>query len=493
MLPSTLFAAFAMFGLLSPASAQETPNYWPALARTDLDFIYRNLQHNHPGAIDAQNPYFRQWMERGIVEARAGAEQAASLGEVKHVLKRYIAGFADGHLDLSFSHQSRSLSWAGLMVKRQDGRYLVTYRAAPWDVALPALGAELVACDGRPADSLMNEDILPSVFNTTAVESVKAAASDLVFIIDELAPHSQYRHCTFAGANGNAQFALDWQQIRRTDYYARWDQAYPVVARRTTIKQLAPKTFWVHLPVFDPDAAQEAELKAVIQQMPSLRAADLIVLDVRGNHGGNSQWGEDVLAGLLGKPFLDDQQARQPDHGYAEWRVSQANLQYVDKTVATLRQQFPGGAAVVDEFTNVASAMRAALGSGQSFVRQRDSAPAAVPAASPVAPLSRARLVLVTDSGCASSCLDFADAVLRLKGVRHLGQTTGADTLFMDVRAIELPSGLGTLSLAQKVYRGRPRANNQAYVPHVPYPGKIGDTSALQAWVLQQESRPHHD
>lgn len=60
------------------------------------------------------------------------------------------------------------------------------------------------------------------------------------------------------------------------------------------------------------------------------------------------------------------------------------------------------------------------------------------------------------------------------------------------VRGVDLPSGLGTLALAQKVYRGRARANNQAYVPQLPYRGRIGDTAPLQAWVLQQDKHwPH--
>jgi hypothetical protein len=489
--PSPLFAALASLALLAPVQAQEAPNHWPAVARTDLDFIYRNLQQNHPGAIDRQNPYFRQRMEEGIVAAREGADKAASLGDVKHVLKRYIAGFADGHLDLSFTHQSRSLTWPGLMVQRQNGRYVVTYRADGWRTALPALDAELVACDGRPAEALMREDVLPSVFNTTALESMKAAASDYLFIIDELAPHSQYRSCTFAGAGGEHPFALEWSRIGRSDYYNRWDQAYPVVERRTTIKQVAPGAFWVHLPVFDPNRAQEAELNEVTQRIPALRSAELIVFDVRANQGGNSQWGTDVLERLLGKPYLQDQAARRPNPGYSEWRVSPDNLRHVDATIVSLRQQFPNGASIIDEFTNVAHAMRAALASGQPFVRQRGNTAtaAATPAEPPLAPLSRARLVLVTDSGCASSCLDFADAVLGLKGVRHYGQTTAADTLFMEVRAVDLPSRLGTLALAQKVYRGRARGNNEAYVPHVPYRGKIGDTAQLQAWVLEQERR----
>jgi len=92
---------------------------------------------------------------------------------------------------------------------------------------------------------------------------------------------------------------------------------------------------------------------------------------------------------------------------------------------------------------------------------------------------------LITDSDCVSSCLDFADAVRRLPGVKHLGQTTNADTLFMEVRHVELPSKLGVLVVSQKVYRNRLRGHNQPWVPHLEYEGQIGDTETLRPWVLK--------
>lgn len=68
----------------------------------------------------------------------------------------------------------------------------------------------------------------------------------------------------------------------------------------------------------------------------------------------------------------------------------------------------------------------------------------------------RARLVLVTDSWCASACLDFADEVLSVPGTVRLGLPTGADSVHLDVGTKILPSGV-KLSVPLKVWRNRAR------------------------------------
>jgi hypothetical protein len=132
--------------------------------------------------------------------------------------------------------------------------------------------------------------------------------------------------------------------------------------------------------------------------------------------------------------------------------------------------------------------MKAALARGDAFVRQSEPAAPAARKADAM-PLSRAQIVFVTDAECASACLDFADRVLSIPGVRHVGQTTAADTVFMELRAVGLPSGLGKVAFAQKVYRGRKRANNEAYVPSAHFAGQIGDTEAVRKWVLEQAAQ----
>jgi hypothetical protein len=300
-----------------PVHAQ-TAAGWPALARADLDFVYKTLQDNHPGAIDQQHPYFRQWMDRGYAEAAVRADKAASLGDVKHLLSRYAAGFGDVHLGVSFEHQKRTIGWPGIFVRRTGSRYVVAHRAAGWGSPLPALNATLVSCDGRRADQLMDEDVLPAVFNHTGMEWIRSAAAYHLLVSDEVAPHPRYKECVFADGGATASLKLSWSEIGRAQFNQFWDAAIPSVDKHSTITQVGPEAFWVHLPVFKPNQEQEDELKKVTARMDSLRAAKLIVFDVRGNGGGSSQWGGDVLERLYGKDYMDQLAQRRGDDGYAE-------------------------------------------------------------------------------------------------------------------------------------------------------------------------------
>jgi hypothetical protein len=47
------------------------PEHRRGVARRDLDYIHKSLLEAHPGAMDPENPTFRQWLEDGYVNALA--------------------------------------------------------------------------------------------------------------------------------------------------------------------------------------------------------------------------------------------------------------------------------------------------------------------------------------------------------------------------------------------------------------------------------------
>ena len=53
----------------------------------------------------------------------------------------------------------------------------------------------------------------------------------------------------------------------------------------------------------------------------------------------------------------------------------------------------------------------------------------------------------------------------------------------MEIRKQPLPSGLATVSVPMKVYRGRPRGSNVPYKPVHTFPGDMADQQAVDAWV----------
>lgn len=483
--------------LLAGCTAVQAASPWADLAKADLDFVYQTVRADHPGMVDQDNPYFRTWAEQGYAQAVAELPKVNSLHDAQVLLRRYFAGFADGHMWLSYRYEKDAVRWAGMLVQRQGRRYVVSHSE---EAAVPA-GAELLACDGRPVDSLIEEDLVPGAFNNRQLDWLKSDLASRVLAVVEQDVHAEYARCSFSIQGARRDVALSWRDYAQFKFDTLLQATQPQLSKDSTITEIRPGTYWVRLPQFQPNDAQVAQLNEVAARMPSLRNAQLVVFDTRGNSGGNSVWGWRVLAGLVGGEYLQ-QQTR--SEGYAEWRASAGNLAYLrDGLLPRLTRQYGAGHKDLAQWESLQRRMQQAIEQGKPFVRQGEAPPgqAAPPKpAAPVAPLSRARIALVTQSGCASSCLDFADYALAIPGTVHLGETTGADTVYMDVRPLALPSGLGRFSMAQKVYRGRPRAHNAAYAPRIPYPGAIHDTAALQSWAIQQlsgnslaDGSPAHD
>jgi hypothetical protein len=225
----------------------------------------------------------------------------------------------------------------------------------------------------------------------------------------------------------------------------------------------------------------------MIADMRSARAklasASAIVLDLRGNGGGSSDWSRQIAEVLWGTDAL---QRLPATNVHVDWRVSRANLESLEQSYA--HQKTGGGLSpeMRHWFETVIAGMSAALARGDALWRhpkggpEQDTADAAQDALPP--PPLLGPVYFTTDANCGSACLDAVD-LWRALGAIHVGQTTSADTLYMDVRQRGLPSGITSVSMPMKVYRGRPRGSNEPVVPVHKFDGDIADTAALERWV----------
>ena len=83
-----------------------------------------------------------------------------------------------------------------------------------------------------------------------------------------------------------------------------------------------------------------------------------------------------------------------------------------------------------------------------------------------------------------SACLDFIDEVKAVDSKAILvGETTKADSVYMDVRIVDLPSGIGQFQFPIKVYRNRARGHNVPYVPDVAYPFGMNASEDKENWL----------
>lgn len=248
------------------------------------------------------------------------------------------------------------------------------------------------------------------------------------------------------------------------------DRVSTPVATETTkhvfaVEHIDAATTWVTLPTFAISAQKiKKQFDAVVQQMKNLRNKKRIVFDLRHNQGGDSSFGSTLLQALLGSHYYNQQKKAYEKNIYVEWRASKDNLHHVqglydrnkalDADTAWLKKVYDG--------------MRESLTKNNLFYKEAyaDECPARDQSrySNPI----KAQIIVVTDNMCVSACLDFIDELKALdKSVILMGETTDKDSVYMDVRDIELPSKKGHFIFPIKVYRNRPRKNNQPYYPDV--------------------------
>jgi len=60
----------------------------------------------------------------------------------------------------------------------------------------------------------------------------------------------------------------------------------------------------------------------------------------------------------------------------------------------------------------------------------------------------------------------------------------------MEVRSLDLPSGIGVFYFPIKVYRNRVRSDNQPYIPDIEY-NHIKNTNELQKFIIKIINAPN--
>jgi hypothetical protein len=285
---------------------------------------------------------------------------------------------------------------------------------------------------------------------------------------------------------GTTELLLAWKTIARDELGLKWRDAAYGERPRSDLRAFGEDGVWATLSAFTPDLVQRA-----IAEREKWRARKVIVLDVRGNTGGSSIWGYQLLAALL---------ASRPRGRAAPVRrvagVRGQTSSNVEATMAPLARTFYGpDSRVRRELRRIGSGMRAALAQGKPFYRHdvdfgspEAAAEEVVAQAGALPEPAAAQVFLVTDGRCVSACLDFVDQALRYPHVTQVGLATDADSPYTELRPdIPLPSALATLSLAMTVYRRRPRTW-KPFVPHDVFPGRIDDTAAVERWVASLAS-----
>ena len=460
---------------------------WSTTFQDDIQAARRIILESHPGPVDTLNPGFGDWLESGFEQQMTLAESIDTADEYVYAMLKFVSGFRDGHLNIRFDvDRGTAARWPGFFTTWRNGA-VVVHTVDTAIVSELAEGDQLRSCDGQAAEKLVRQRVFDFQFDPALPANwVPAAARAFVDFGNPFV--GVPKHCVFVRENREIALDLEWREVswddRRDDYTAARGRTRPEVGLYVPESGV----YWLQASTFGPNEAQVAIYKDAFRQLREARAtAKLVVLDLRGNDGGSSMWAELFAESLWDKLPDDDED----DSKFVEWRVSEGNIAYWETVPSILRKQFGDSHFSYRWSQHVLRHLAASLKDGQALWRetpvegeQDSNNSSTIENSTPATPRYGGTVIVLTDTTCGSACLDAMSLLTEVPEVVHVGNVTSADTQYMEARPEQLPSGLATLVIPIKVYRGRVRPDGGYFTPAFRFEDLHWTDKALRTWIL---------
>lgn len=474
-----LAACLAAWSGTAPSQAvTDAGGHWRALARIDSDAALALIEQSHPGAaVELHDTAFQALLDTAKRHLDERLPQVHDYPGYAAVMTGLAVDFKDGHIWSRAKLAPVYTQWTGILLSRRARAWIVTSQI-PIPGEPDVNGAHLVSCDGVDAETWARNRI--DLFHGNAQVEAELANAATWLLLDEGNPFlKRPGACTFQRDGGPLmQVRLSWGGGSRDVIDDAVDKANPDTHVGLGIKPFAGG-YWISMGTLQSEALQ---LVADAQShQAELRESPIVVVDLRGNGGGNSLYAQQLAQILAGKKRVAALDGPSSCSG-AYWRVSAGNID------ARTAWRSAVNAGQLAEYDATTQSMRKALASGKPFspalpacASHATAAPMRTTPLSKLPPsLSKGRWIVVTDHACFSSCL-LAVNLFRQLGATQVGEATDMSTRYMEVRQVQLPSGLSYFSTLQKVALGS--GNFGPYEPDTWFPGNMHDTDALQAWV----------
>jgi len=444
---------------------------WRQAAVDDIEAAYLITLDDHPGVYDPANPAFagnlEQAREGGLslaAKVRDGAGYAAAL-------QHFNALLGDGRAGVVLKDMPPSTPrWPGF-ISAWRGENMFVVSTTPGG---PAVGARIADCDGKPIGQLVESNVFDFGQRSGGNGPWWSFAPDV--FIDQGNPFITLPvQCIFIDEGRESRLTLSWRPMDEAAQRLR-DDSFNGITQPIGITTPRPGLYWAALPTFQPTDIERAAYGTLVREVQQNRQryqdGDAVVIDLRGNQGGDAAWALKFAQALWGEARVNRRiklaQARQA----VWWRASFANIAHTSFEAARQSEQQPTPRQLDYDPVAISRGMLAAQSRDDKFYP--DPAPAVVISDSDRAdslpgdpPAFTKRVYVVVPGQCSGACLEALDVFSLFPNTKLIGAPSAGDSSYTDIRLEPLKSGLASVIVPAKMVVNRPRGAGTYYTPAI--------------------------
>ena len=440
--------------------------------KQDVDFFRKQLEDNSAPYANNSDSHFRDWYSKGYEHVLQLIGRIGDQDDCYYVMKYYINGFDQSHISIRSYISLPAEQYPGILSAKKGDAHYIIYKHDDIDYLKDiSPGDRVTHINGIDIEVFYKDYLLPFYANDKS-ELTLVAASIYSLIIDGNRFKPIPKTITVIHDNKPITVTLKYIDFSGDAVLAAKKLRQPGLTDDFKIEMLS-NGVWIKIPSFFPAREQVIYFVGMLARLKDdIAKEDFILFDLRSNRGGSTKWSIPIIRNLWGDAYIKSLGQK---HDYnRQWikkiRISKDNFdsfsnEYSQAAIKSYISSLTKGEPFFLKKWSI-------FNDNDNLYSNNDDNPI------------KAKIYVLTDNFCRSTCWNFVKELKQIPGVIHIGQSTTIQSIYSYAKQVRAPSEYFDFFYPTQL-RVQPQNNlTTALVPSYIYDKDWQDEPAIINWVL---------
>ena len=462
---------------ISLANEKSEIQIYRDLCRADLNFFRNSLKENSAIYANKDDKAFKEWYVKGHEDTLKLIDLVSDKDDCFYAMKYYINGFDNTHISMRGYIPLPTEQYPGLLSSKTGNDHYIIYKNSDLGYLQNVkVGDKLTHINGIETSEYYKDYLEPFYASDKSILTQKSA-SIYALIVDGNGFKPVPRTLNLSGGGEEIKIDLKYMELGGGGLAAAKKIKQPEYSDGFKVEMVS-NGVWITIPSFFPNRQESVYFTGMLSTLKNeLAKEDYILFDMRGNRGGASKWSRPILRNLWGDEII---KSLGKNHVFnKEWekklRVSKENFAEFKKYFGQAAAKFYAKALNSKEnfFLKKWSIYR----DTEHLYSNTDNNQ------------FKAKIYVLTDNFCRSTCWTFVREMTQMPGVVHIGQETTIQSIYSYAKKVRSPSEQFDFFFPTQIRIKPSYSLGESLTPSIIYEGDIKDESKVIDWALSITER----